>query len=197
LSGSDSKSSCIARRDALRLIGIGCTVAAFAAAPTSLRAATPAIIRGAGDVRSLNLFNARTGESLRSIFWIEGAYVDEVCAEANWFLRDWREDQAIKIDPKTLDILAAVHQRLETTEPLEILSAYRTKKTNNMLRMRSRGVARDSYHIKGMACDITLKSRSVPQIYRAAMDLHGGGVGKYSRSDFVHVDSGPERSWGR
>jgi len=192
-----SEPSRIARREALKLIGLGCVAAAVAAAPTSLRAATPAILTGAGDIRSLNLFNARTGEALRTVFWIEGQYIPEACAEANWFLRDWREDQAIKIDPKTLDILAAVHQRLETAEPLEILSGYRTQKTNNLLRMRSRGVARDSYHIKGKACDITLKSRSVPQIYRAAMDLHGGGVGKYSRSDFVHVDSGPQRSWGR
>jgi len=167
------------------------------AAPTPLRAAAPAILTGAGDVRSLNLFNARTGEALRTIFWIEGQYVDEACAEANWFLRDWREDVATRIDPKTLDIMAAVHQDLETTEPLEILSGYRTKKTNDMLRARSRSVARQSLHCKGMACDITLKTRSVNQIYRAAMSLHGGGVGKYSRSDFVHVDSGDVRHWGR
>ena len=107
------------------------------------------------------------------------------------------KDTGKYLDPKTLDILAAVHLKLETHEPLEILSAYRTKKTNNMLRARSRGVARDSYHIKGMACDITLKSRSTRQVQRAALSLHGGGVGRYSRSGFVHVDSGPERSWGR
>ncbi len=129
------------------------------------------------------------------MFWIEGQYVAEAFSEANWFLRDWREDQATKIAPKTLDIISAVHQRLETSEPIEVLSAYRTPKTNNMLRARSRSVARDSYHIKGMACDITLKSRSMRQLRHAALDLHGGGVGGYR--NFVHVDSGPERSWGR
>lgn len=196
MSSSNSTPSRIARRGVLKGIGLGCAAAALTT-PTVLQAATPTILSGAGDVRSLNLFNSRTGESLRTIFWIEGQYITEACAEANWFLRDWREDVATKIDPKALDILAAVHLKLETQEPLEILSAYRTKRTNNMLRARSRSVARDSYHVKGMACDITLKSRSTRQVQRAALSLHGGGVGRYSRSGFVHVDSGPERSWGR
>ncbi len=167
----------------------------MATTPTSLRAAAPAILTGAGDVRHLDLFNARTGESLRTIFWIEGEYISEACAEANWFLRDWREDVATKIDPKALDIMAAVHKTLDTSDALEVLSAYRTRKTNNMLRARSRAVARDSYHTKGMACDIKMKSRSPYQIRRAALSLHGGGVGGYR--NFVHIDSGPERSWGR
>lgn len=187
----------VSRRGALKLIGIGCAAAATTvAAPTSLHAAAPAILKGAGDIRSLDLFSAHTGEALRTVFWIEGEYVPEACEEANWFLRDWREDKATRMDARTLDILAALHQKLETNEPLEVLSGYRTEKTNAMLRARSRLVASKSLHVRGMACDVTLKSRSVGQIYRAARSLHGGGVGRYSRSGFVHVDSGDERSWG-
>jgi uncharacterized protein YcbK (DUF882 family) len=66
-----------------------------------------------------------------------------------------------------------------------------------MLAMRGRGVARDSYHVKGMAADLHLASRSVRQISTAAAHLNAGGIGTYSRSDFVHLDCGPPRDWGR
>jgi uncharacterized protein YcbK (DUF882 family) len=65
-----------------------------------------------------------------------------------------------------------------------------------MLRESSRGVARNSLHIQGKAADLRLRSRSVGQIYRAATACDAGGVGKYSRSNFVHMDCGPVRTWG-
>ena len=92
---------------------------------------------------------------------------------------------------------SGVYNLVDTSEPLEIVSGYRSPKTNAMLRSRSRGVARNSYHTRGKAVDMTLKSRSVSQMARAALSLRAGGVGKYSRSKFVHVDSGPIRDWGR
>ena len=58
-------------------------------------------------------------------------------------------------------------------------------------------MAKKSYHIKGMAVDITMKTRSVRQVSRAGLSLGAGGVGKYTRSRFVHLDSGPVRDWGR
>ena len=36
----------------------------------------------------------------------------------------------------------------------------------------------------------------VSQIARAAKACQGGGVGKYSRSNFVHMDCGVVRTWG-
>jgi uncharacterized protein YcbK (DUF882 family) len=66
-----------------------------------------------------------------------------------------------------------------------------------MLRASSSGVARNSLHIKGQAADLRLKSRSVGQVARAAATCASGGVGKYSRSNFVHMDCGDVRSWGR
>jgi uncharacterized protein YcbK (DUF882 family) len=93
--------------------------------------------------------------------------------------------------------MAALHQSLRCDDPFEILSGYRSPKTNALLRNRSRGVARNSYHIMAMAVDLRIQSRSVSQVARAALALNAGGVGRYSRSDFVHVDSGPVRDWGR
>jgi uncharacterized protein YcbK (DUF882 family) len=58
-------------------------------------------------------------------------------------------------------------------------------------------VAKNSYHLKGMAVDISCSARSVGQVASAAMSLGAGGVGRYSRSSFTHVDSGPVRQWGR
>ena len=81
-------------------------------------------------------------------------------------------------------------------EPYMLLSGYRSPQTNAMLRSRSRGVAKNSLHMRGQAADLRLKSRSVPQMARAAAACAAGGVGKYSGSNFVHMDCGPVRVWG-
>lgn len=164
------------------------------AAPT--RSNAFGFLRGAGDVRRIRMYSGRTGESLDTIYWIEGEYIPEALNEINYFMRDWRSDEVRDIDPRAIDIAAASHRLLEADEPFMLLSGYRTKSTNAMLRESSRGVARNSLHIQGKAADLRLRSRSVSQIYRAATACDAGGVGKYSRSNFVHMDCGPVRSWG-
>lgn len=174
-------------------------LAAFAAsvviaAPTCSNAF--GFLRGAGDVRRIRMYSGRTGENLDTIYWIEGEYIPEALAEITYFMRDWREDKTKDIDPRTIDVAAASHRLLEVSEPYMMLSGYRTAQTNALLRAKSRGVARNSLHIRGQAADLRLRSRSVAQIYRAATACEAGGVGKYSRSNFVHMDSGPIRTWG-
>ena len=159
--------------------------------------AAPALARGAGNFRALALVNHRTAEKLNSVYWVEGEYIPEALEAFNYILRDWRAGVTTRMDAKVLDIMAATHNLLGTSEPFQVVSGYRSPQTNAMLRSRSRGVARNSYHTKGMACDLTLDTRSVGQIAAAAQSLTGGGVGRYSRSKFVHVDSGPVRDWGR
>jgi uncharacterized protein YcbK (DUF882 family) len=100
------------------------------------------------------------------------------------------------IDTRTVDIMAASQTLLETSEPYMLLSGYRSPATNAMLRSRSSGVAKNSLHLKGQAADLRLASRSVGQMARAAAACKAGGVGKYSGSNFVHMDCGPVRSWG-
>ncbi|NBX42259.1 MAG: DUF882 domain-containing protein, partial [Rhodobacteraceae bacterium] len=100
------------------------------------------------------------------------------------------------IDPRTLDIMAASHNLLDTNEPYLLLSGYRSPATNATLRQRSSGVARNSLHMLGEAADLRLTSRSVSQIARAAESCAAGGVGRYSRSNFVHMDCGDVRHWG-
>ncbi|ETD01649.1 YcbK family protein [Rhodobacter capsulatus] len=152
-------------------------------------------LRGAGDIRRIHMYSGRTGESLDTIYWIEGEYIPEALKEITRFMRDWRTNDVKTIDPRTVDIAAASHRLLDTSEPYMLLSGYRSPATNAMLRSRSGGVARNSLHMRGMAADLRLKSRSVGQIYSAALSCHAGGVGKYARSDFVHMDCGNIRSW--
>ncbi len=165
------------------------------AAPTYSKAA--GFLRGGGDVRRLHMHNARTGETMDTIYWVEGKYVREALAEINFFFRDWRRNEVKYIDNRTVDIIAATGNLVDSREPFLLLSGYRSPATNAALRARSRGVARNSLHMQGQAADLRLSSRSVGQVARAAVSCGAGGVGRYSGSNFTHVDCGVVRSWGR
>ena len=154
------------------------------------------LLRGAGDMRRIRMYSGRTGESLDTVYWVDGKYIRESLNEINIFMRDWRSGEVIGIDPRTVDVAAASHRLLQTNEPYMMLSGYRSPRANAMLRRSSGGVARNSLHMVGKAADLRLKSRSVGQMYNAAMSCRAGGVGKYSRSNFVHMDCGPVRNWG-
>ena len=119
------------------------------------------VIRGAGDYRRIRMYSGRTGESIDTVYWVEGKYIRDALNEINVFMRDWRTGQVIGIDPRTVDIAAASHRLLQTNEPYMMLSGYRSPKTNAMLRSRSSGVARVSYDGK------TVDYRSVAEIDRA------------------------------
>ena len=165
------------------------------AAPTFSHAA--GFLRGSGDIRRIRMYSGRTGERIDMIYWIEGEYVPEAVKEVNHFMRDWRTDGVKSMDLRTIDIMSAAHNLMDANEPYMLLSGYRSPQTNAMLRSRSRGVAKNSLHVKGQAADLRLSTRSVSQMARAAAACKGGGVGKYSRSNFVHMDCGVVRTWGR
>jgi uncharacterized protein YcbK (DUF882 family) len=186
----DTGSTGITRRG---LLGIFAATA-MVAAPVAGNAF--GILRGAGDIRRIRMYSGRSGESLDTIYWIEGDYIPEALKEINHFMRDVRSGQVMRIDARTIDIMAAAHRLMDVTEPYMMLSGYRSPQTNAALRSRSRRVARNSLHMKGQAADLRLKSRSVGQMARAAEACASGGVGRYSRSNFVHMDCGPVRTWG-
>jgi uncharacterized protein YcbK (DUF882 family) len=171
------------------LIGAFAGICAVAAAPVYARA--PGFLRGAGDVRRIRMYSQRTGESVDAIYFADGRYIPESMSEISYFMRDWRQNEVRRYDPRNVDNLAAVGILMETKEPYLVISGYRTQKTNRMLR----GAASNSFHIKAMAADVRLKGRSVTQMSRAAVKCNGGGVGHYGRSNFVHMDCGPVRTW--
>ncbi|SFE22011.1 YcbK family protein [Roseivivax sediminis] len=164
------------------------------AAPTFSHAA--GFLRGGGDIRRVRMYSGRTGERIDMIYWVEGEYIADAVKEINHFMRDWRNGQVKDIDLRTIDIMAATHNLLDCSEPYMLISGYRSPETNAMLRSRSSGVAKNSRHLVGEAADLRLSSRSVNQMARAASACKAGGVGRYTGSNFVHMDCGPVRSWG-
>ncbi|AAV95204.1 Tat (twin-arginine translocation) pathway signal sequence domain protein [Ruegeria pomeroyi DSS-3] len=187
---TQSNSTGLTRRALLRAF----TATAVAAAPTYSMAA--GFLRGGGDIRRIRMYSGRTGERIDMVYWIDGDYIKDAVKEINYFMRDWRVDQVKSMDLRTVDIMAAAHNLMDVNEPYMLLSGYRSPQTNAMLRSRSRGVARNSLHMQGQAADLRLASRSVSQMANAAIACRAGGVGKYYRSNFVHMDCGEVRSWG-
>lgn len=171
------------------VLGIFAGLCSVAAAPVYAKA--PGFLRRSGDVRRIKMYSQRTGEAIDTVYYADGRYIKEVMAEVSYFMRDWRQDAVREYDPRNLDILAASQGLMKTNEPYLMISGYRTPQTNRMLR----GAATNSYHMKAMAADIRLRSRSVSQIAGAAKACNGGGVGAYGRSNFVHMDCGPIRTW--
>ncbi len=149
-----------------------------------------------GDIRRINLYNPRTDERLDAIYYVHGEYVRDAMQEVNKLLRDSRTDEMAMIDPRLVDIVSATQYLLGHDRPFSVISGYRSKRTNDMLRSRSRGVAKNSYHTRGMAMDLRMTGVSVDQVQHIGKRLNSGGVGIYSRSNFVHLDSGPVRTWG-
>ena len=177
-------SSVLTRR---RLLG-----AAAAAAAVGLGNAAPAISYAP---RSMSLYNTHTGEWLRTVYWADGHYIREAVRDINWILRDHHTDEMRPMDAGVLDVLGMMRERLEINEPFLVVSGYRSPVTNTRMYLHGEGVAKHSYHIKGMAVDLRSESRSLTQLREAALSLQCGGVGYYPRSDFVHVDCGPIRYW--
>jgi uncharacterized protein YcbK (DUF882 family) len=145
--------------------------------------------------RSVALYNIHTGEWLRTVYWADGHYIREAVRDINWILRDHHTDEIRPMDAGVLDVLGMLRDRLETHDPFLVVCGYRSPATNMRMFLQREGVARHSYHIKGMAVDLRTESRSLDEVRDAALSLRSGGVGYYPRSDFVHVDCGPIRRW--
>lgn len=145
--------------------------------------------------RILSFYNTHTQETLDTVYWQDGDYVADALEAINRLLRDHRTDEIETIDIKLLDLLYNLTDKLDTKKPLEIISGFRSPRTNAQLRAQGRGVARKSYHMTGQAVDISIPDTNLRGLRRAAIDLAVGGVGYYPRAGFVHVDTGPVRAW--
>ncbi|EEX41507.1 lipoprotein putative [Vibrio furnissii CIP 102972] len=99
------------------------------------------------------------------------------------------------MDKKLFDQISRIQAVLGTEAEVQIISGYRSPATNEMLRGKSSGVAKKSFHMLGQAIDFRLDGVSLKQIHEAALSLKAGGVGYYPKSQFVHIDTGPVRQW--
>lgn len=150
-----------------------------------------------GDTRVINLHHAHTQETISIAFRVNGSYDADALKKLNWFLRDWRNDTATKMDPRLFDVIWEAQRGAGSSAPVRVQSAYRSPATNSMLRRRSRGVAEFSQHMQGRAMDIHVSDVSMGRIRETAMRLQRGGVGYYPASNFVHLDVGSVRAWPR
>lgn len=165
--------------------GLGATLLATAATP--LEAATP--------TRRLALRNLHTMEKLDVVYRRDGQLERGALAALNHLLRDWRRNEVLPIDPALFDIMSALAARLGQPARFEVVSGYRSPKTNAMLRRAGGGAAKQSLHMVGRAIDLRLEGVRLRDLRDAALQLQRGGVGYYPKSNFVHLDTGSVRTW--
>ncbi|WP_428607436.1 YcbK family protein [Sedimenticola sp.] len=145
--------------------------------------------------RRLTLHHLHTGERSRITYWADGSYDRQGLKEINHLLRDHRTGDQHTMDPHLFDLLYSIQDRIGCRGEFQIISGYRSPKTNRMLRKNSSGVAKHSLHMDGKALDIRLAGCDLKHLHRVAKSLKAGGVGLYAQSNFVHVDTGRVRYW--
>ena len=160
-------------------------------------AGTPLSVNSASTIeeRRLSFYHTHTRETLDITYTVNGEYIDSALTAINEFLSDFRTGDVAVVDPALLDLIHDVRESLNSNGTFEVISAYRSPKTNEMLRARSGGVARKSQHLLGKAIDVRLRGVETARLRDAAIELQRGGVGYYAQSDFVHIDTGRVRRW--
>ena len=159
---------------------------------------TPTI--AGGETRTISLYHIHTKESLTITYMVKGRYVPSAMKKINYLLRDWRRNEVVTIDPKTIDLIWEMHADLGSRAPIDIVCGYRSPKTNAFLKRIGRNVAKKSQHMVGKAIDFYFPDVPTKTIRNSALVHKVGGVGYYRSSGgptgFVHLDSGNVRHWG-
>jgi uncharacterized protein YcbK (DUF882 family) len=153
-----------------------------------------------GETRTISIYHIHTKESLTVTYKKNGKYIPSAMKKINHILRDWRRNEVITISPRTIDLVWELHQDLGSKQPVHIVSAYRSPRTNAFLKSMGRNVARKSQHMVGKAIDIYFPDVPTKKMRNSALVRQVGGVGYYRSgggpTGFLHVDSGRVRHWG-
>ena len=170
------------------MLGAGCLLG-------SSLVSFPALASRSTTGRELSFFNLNTGERARVSYWENGRYLNDGLAELNHIFRDYRRNEVFDIDTKLFDQLFLLQHKLGRRGELQLIYGYRAPATKRQNRRRSRGVAKHSYHTLGQAVDVRIPGVQLANLRKAALHLKVGGVGYYPHDNFVHLDTGPVRSW--
>ena len=172
-------------RELARVVGVCVTVFMMLTTPSS------------AEDRTISMYNIHTQDTITVTFKRNGKYVLEGLQELNHFMRDWRQNREIRMDPALIDLIWELHEELGSKEPVHLVCGYRSPATNEMLRRTSGGQAKNSRHITGQAADLVFPDVPLKQLRYAALAKERGGVGFYPTSGlpFVHVDTGNVRHW--
>jgi uncharacterized protein YcbK (DUF882 family) len=174
----------VSRREFLRTAACGVLVCA----------ASPVLADHMGE-RRVSFAHTHTGEQLDTVYFRDGKYDQAALVRVAYTLRDFRSGDVHTIDPMLLDALFELQIKSGHDRPYQIISAYRSPKTNKALRAKSNGVAEHSMHLTGQAVDIRVKGVSTKGLRDLALGMYRGGVGYYGSADFLHVDTGRVRTW--
>lgn len=141
--------------------------------------------------RRLFIQNRRSEEIFDGVYAQGGALSADALDEIDRLMRDKRSGEVTRIDRNLIELLGMVQRIVGFDEPIQMISGYRTRASNARLRK----AAKNSYHIKGMAVDFRIKGISCHHLREIGERLQAGGVGYYPKRDFIHLDTGPVRSW--
>jgi uncharacterized protein YcbK (DUF882 family) len=175
-----------------RVLGFGLGAAALAVA-SPLKGALAALPQSGA--RTLGFVSTHTNEKVLITYWRDGVYDRSALKDINYALRDFRTGEVADMDPHLLDLLVDLHRRSGSRKAFQVISGYRSPKTNAMLASENNGVAKHSLHMEAKAIDIRLYDVALSDLHATAVGMKAGGVGFYPKSDFVHVDTGRVRYW--
>lgn len=176
-----------------------CASVAIAGACIVVGAETTQTAVANGDTRTLSFYHTHSQERITVTFKRDGRYDKDGLRKLNHFLRDWRNQKETTMEPRLFDVVWEVQKDAGSSAAVQIISAFRSPETNEKLRSRSKGVAKNSQHTLGRAMDIHVPDVSMAKIREAGLRLQRGGVGFYptSAKPFVHIDVGSVRHWPR
>jgi uncharacterized protein YcbK (DUF882 family) len=149
--------------------------------------------------RTISFYAVNTKETLTIEYMKNGKHIPDAMEKINWILRDWRKDEPTQMDPDLIDLVWEIHNELGSAEPINVISGYRSRDTNELLRRTVGGQASQSRHILGKAMDVTFPDVPVKKLRYSALIRERGGVGYYptSATPFVHIDTDRVRAWPR
>lgn len=152
--------------------------------------------------RVLHVTRPASGEKAKLLYWKDGEIIDSAYQELCHLMRDVNGKETAPIDPKLFETLwgaQAFIERYGMVQPLEILSGYRTAKSNARLIEQGIPAARQSLHMHGKAADVRIASLNPEVLGELVRSFRQGGVGFYYRSSasggWIHADTGVKRSW--
>lgn len=142
----------------------------------------------------LRLFHSHSGEFLDILYERGGILIPEAMQKINHLLRS-RGDQTIH--PINTDLIVLIDHLQDHfgADTVEIICGYRSPKFNGELYQAGHNVAKESYHLNGIAADIHIDEIPEEEIVRYLRTLNLGGVGYYPDLLMVHADLGLKRFW--
>ena len=157
------------------------------------------IVTASSGTRTISLYNIHTKETVTVLYKKDGKFIESALEQINHVMRDHRKNESTRMDPGLIDLIWETHEALRSTAPVHIISGYRSRATNELLRRTVGGQASESRHILGKAADVHFPDVPVRDIRYAALTRERGGVGYYptSATPFVHLDTDRVRAWPR